>query len=188
METQKTNKIVSFIGGKAGEYKINTISTISGSPIALCDFVSIKKETLSDSQRTNSTWVLQGFASNLRYTTRPEKNILDEKPSVLGISENKCLAMIPIKKNSAWWLLTQDERRQILEEDSKHIEIGFKYLATINRQLYHSRDLGEVFDFITWFEFSEENEAQFNELLSKLRSTKEWTFVEREVDIRMTRI
>lgn len=83
--------------------------------------------------------------------------------------------------------MTQDERRKILEENSRHIEIGSKYLTSINRQLYHSRDLGEVFDFITWFEFSEENKTKFDELLAALRKTEEWSYVEREVEVRLVK-
>lgn len=61
------------------------------------------------------------------------------------------------------------------------------YLPAIARRLHHSRDLREPFDFLTWFEFAPEHEADFEALLSNLRATREWTFVEREVDIRLTR-
>ena len=53
------------------------------------------------------------------------------------------------------------------------------------RQLFHCRDLGEPFDFITWFEYAPEHAAQFEELVAMLRTTEEWTFVEREVDVRL---
>ncbi|MBA2471041.1 MAG: chlorite dismutase, partial [Pseudonocardiales bacterium] len=51
----------------------------------------------------------------------------------------------------------------------------------------HSRDLGEPFDFLTWFEFAPADEDRFDELLATLRATDEWGFVEREVDIRLGR-
>ena len=52
---------------------------------------------------------------------------------------------------------------------------------------YHSRDLGEPFDFLTWFEFAPQHDAAFDELLGMLRSTEEWRYVEREVEIRLSR-
>jgi chlorite dismutase len=95
--------------------------------------------------------------------------------------------MIPIRKRDAWWDLAQDERRAILETQSRHIAVGLKYLPAIARRLYHSRELGEPFDFVTWFEYAPEHEAAFEELVAALRSTAEWRYVEREVDIRLAR-
>ncbi len=53
----------------------------------------------------------------------------------------------------------------------------------IARQLYHCRDLGEPFDFLTWFEYAPEHAMFFEDLVKVLRATEEWTYVEREVDI-----
>lgn len=83
--------------------------------------------------------------------------------------------------------MTQDERRAILEERSHHIAIGLEYLPAVARRLHHSRDLGDEFDFLTWFEYSPETSEAFEELVARLRRTEEWLFVEREVDIRLTR-
>ena len=55
------------------------------------------------------------------------------------------------------------------------------------RQLYHSRDIGEPFDFLTWFEYAPQHSEAFEELVRKLRNTEEWRFVDREVDIRLER-
>ena len=98
-----------------------------------------------------------------------------------------CAALIPIKKSAAWWELTQEERRKIFEDKSHHIAASLKYLPAIARQLYHCRDLGEPFDFLTWFEYAPEHADMFEELVGMLRATEEWTFVEREVDIRVAR-
>ncbi len=86
-----------------------------------------------------------------------------------------------------WWALAQDERRAIFEETSRHTQIGLAYLPAVARQLYHCRDLGEPFDFVTWFEFAPEDEAAFDDLLVRLRATPEWTYIDREVDIRLAR-
>jgi hypothetical protein len=62
-----------------------------------------------------------------------------------------------------------------------------EYLPAVARRLHHSRELGEPFDFLTWFEYAPENAEAFEELVCRLRSTAEWRYVEREVDIRASR-
>ena len=99
-------------------------------------------------------------------------------------------ALIPIRKSAAWWQLTQDERRAIFEQSSRHTAIGLRYLPAVARRLHHCRDLGEdePFDFLTWFEFAPADAAHFDELLAALRATPEWDFVEREVEVRLERV
>jgi hypothetical protein len=62
-----------------------------------------------------------------------------------------------------------------------------KYLPAIARRLHHSRDLGEAFDFLTWFEYAPQSAQSFEELVDELRASEEWQYVEREVDIRLVR-
>jgi hypothetical protein len=60
-------------------------------------------------------------------------------------------------------------------------------LPSVARQLYHSRDIGEPFDFLTWFECAPEHSEAFEELVRTLRKTEEWQLVHREIDIRLMR-
>ncbi|MET0313548.1 MAG: chlorite dismutase family protein, partial [Hansschlegelia sp.] len=92
------------------------------------------------------------------------------------------------RKTSAWWDLAQDERRAIMEEQSRHIAIGLDYLPSIARRLHHCRELAEPFDFLTWFESAPEHTEAFETLVDRLRNTREWRYVDREVDIRMSRV
>jgi chlorite dismutase len=135
----------------------------------------------------DSAWVLQGLTSNIRYADRNEINALKAIQPDLGRPEAVCAVLIPLKKSAEWWNMSQDERRSIFEEQSHHTAIGLEYLPAVARRLHHCRDLGEEFDFLTWFEFAPEHSAAFDELLVRLRASKEWTFVEREVEIRLTR-
>ena len=132
-------------------------------------------------------WILRGFTSNVRYATENEVARLTVAQPQLDRPEASCAALIPIRKNAAWWNLAQDERRRIFEETSRHTAIGLEYLPAVARRLHHSRDLGEPFDFLTWFEFAPDNAAAFEELVARLRATEEWVYVEREVDIRLVR-
>jgi hypothetical protein len=139
--------------------------------------------------RPGAAWILQGVTSNERYVERREKNELAAKQPATGRAEATQGALIPLRKNAEWWALTQDERRRILEVDSKHIQIGLQYLPAVARRLHHCRDLAEnaPFDFITWFEFAPRDRAAFDELLARLRETKEWSYVDREIEIRVER-
>ena len=107
--------------------------------------------------------------------------------AALGRPEATRAALIPIRKNAAWWNLAQDERRAIFEERSRHIAIGRDYLPAVARRLHHCRGLGGPFDFLTWFEYAADAEPAFDAMLVRLRETEEWCYVEREVDIRLTR-
>lgn len=132
-------------------------------------------------------WRLTGVPSYVRYVEVPERAELRARQAPLGRAEATCAALIPITKSAAWWELAQDERRAIFEERSKHISASLKYLPAIARQLYHCRELGEPFDFLTWFEFAPEHSGMFDELVAMLRGTEEWRYVVREVDVRLGR-
>ncbi len=75
----------------------------------------------------------------------------------------------------------------MFEEQSNHISLGLEYLPAIARRLHHSRDLDEPFDFLTWFEYAPEHSDAFEELVRRLRETREWQYVDREVDVRLIR-
>jgi len=135
-----------------------------------------------------ASWVLHGVMSNVRYATRTEMGALKASQEPLGRPNARRAALIPIKKSAAWWELAQDERRAIFEETSHHTAIGLEYLPAIARQLFHCREIDEPFDFLTWFEYAPEHATEFENLVTRLRSTPEWSYVEREVDIRLERI
>ncbi|MBE5472681.1 hypothetical protein E3G67_004639 [Mycobacteroides abscessus] len=133
------------------------------------------------------TWILRGVTSNLRYTRQDEAVSLAARQEPLGRAPATRAALIPITKSDAWWQLAQDARREILEESSHHIAVGLEYLPAIARRLHHGRDLGAEFDFLTWFEYRPEDSDAFEDLVHRLRKTPEWTFIAREIDIRLSR-
>ncbi|WP_163539590.1 chlorite dismutase family protein [Gracilibacillus sp. YIM 98692] len=178
------SKIVSFVGGVQGPWKVVKIENVVGKPMEPVEKLQIVDGSV-ENPSFNTNWILRGVTSNLRYTTSQEKEHLNKHSPPLGRKEDTCAALIPIKKSVEWWELAQDERREILEEQSQHIKIGLRHLPAIARRLHHSRDLGEPFDFITWFEYSPDYSRDFEELVSSLRTTLEWKYVEREVDIRL---
>lgn len=136
----------------------------------------------------HGAWILRGTTSNTRYTESAEAQALAAVQPELRRPQATRAALIPIRKSEAWWALAQDERRAIFEAQSRHIGIGMEYLPGVARRLHHCRELGEPFDFLTWFEYAPEDASAFEELLTRLRATPEWQFVDREVDIRLSRV
>jgi chlorite dismutase len=179
-----------FRGGPSGAWRVTALSPVKGAALAAVHSLSVvHSEAIALPLLPSPTsWRLAGVASHVRYVERREKTLLAQTQAGLGRPEASCAALIPIRKSADWWELTQEERRRIFEDQSHHIATGLKYLPEIARQLYHCRDLGEPFDFLTWFEYAPQHASRFEDLVRALRATEEWSYVEREVDIRVTRI
>ena len=182
-----TAMFTTFRGGQSGAWRVTLNSAVKGEALAAVPALSITQNAsiALPILPSSTSWRLVGVTSHLRYVEKAEKEQLAEKQAPLGRNEATFAALIPIKKSAAWWELNQDERREILEAKSHHISGTLKYLPQVARQLYHCRDLGEPFDFITWFEYASEHAAMFEELVAMLRTTEEWNFVEREIDVRL---
>ncbi|MFN0048383.1 MAG: chlorite dismutase family protein [Cytophagales bacterium] len=179
------NHIFDFVGGNSGQWKVLNMKTVVGEGLApITDLSIVQGSLISDN---NGIWTLKGMVSNVRYAEKDEKEKLTAVQEGLGRPQATMAALIPIRKNEAWWNLAQDERRKIFEAKSHHTEVGLKYLPAIARKLYHCRDLGQPFDFLTWFEYAPEHAEAFEELVQALRKTEEWQYIDREIDIRLTR-
>lgn len=176
----------SFVGGDRGPWRIERIAEVKGPGLEAAACLRIVSERLP-TVPAGARWVLRGLTSNVRYATRAELAMLKAVQPALDRPEASRAALIPVRKSTAWWELAQDERRRIFEETSRHTAIGLEYLPAVARRLHHSRDLGEPFDFLTWFEFAPEHAGAFDDLVARLRATEEWSYVEREVDIRLVR-
>lgn len=177
-----------FTGDSAGNWQVISVKPVNGDSLTTTSHLAVTHSTtIAPPDVSEASWRLTGVASHVRYVERAEKTALVSVQAGLGRPEATYSALIPIKKSAAWWDLTQEERRRIFEDKSRHIAASLKYLPAIARQLYHSRDLGEPFDFLTWFEFAPEHAQAFEDLVGMLRATEEWTYVEREVDVRLKR-
>jgi len=183
-----TSRLFTFVGGGDGPWRVVNATTIVGEPLLRVERLIVVAGAGALTV-PGPGWILRGIRSNERYVTRSEKEQLAARQPALGRPEATCRALIPIRKSAAWWAMTQDERRGILEERSRHIQTGLNYRPAVARRLHHCRDLGEEgpFDFLTWFEFAPSDAAAFEELVAVLRASEEWRFVEREVDLRLVR-
>jgi chlorite dismutase len=176
-----TPLLVHFDACALGEWRVTAQTTLVGDDLVPAPCIAIRTAATV----TPLLWSLSGVVSNLRYTTAHERRELAAKQSGLGRNEARRAVLIPIRKRPEWWALAQDERHSIYAR-SAHTPIGLEYLPAIARRLHHSRDLGEPFDFLTWFEFDAKHEDAFDELLLRLRRTEEWDYVDREIEIRLS--
>ncbi len=181
-----TSLLHRFVGGTAGRWRVERIQVIVGQTLPSVPRLSIFEGNQSTTKE-GSSWLLRGVTSYERYVHKTERSALVVQQAEPGRLEATRAALVPIKKSATWWELAQDERRAIFEERSHHIDIGLKYVARIARRLYHNYDPGEPFDFLTWFEYAPEDANAFEDLVVALRGTVEWTYVEREIDIRLAR-
>ena len=183
-----TPRLFTFVGDTTGPWRVERAHCLAGDPLPAASRVSIVAGFIAQLPQ-GATWSLRGITSNERYVEQTEKAALVSKQQGLGRPTATRAALIPIRKKAAWWALPQDAQREIFEARSRHIEIGLRYLPAVARRLHHCRDLGvdEPFDFLTWFEYAPGDAAAFEELLAALRSSAEWKYVDREMDIRLAR-
>lgn len=180
-----TTNTFDFIGGDNGVWKVVSLVSVCGESMESIQYLDVLPSLANHAR--HGVWTLTGFTSNVRYAEKEERKKLSAVQSELGRPSATCAALIPIRKNETWWAMAQDERRKIFEAQSHHTETGLRYLPAIARKLYHCRDIGQPFDFLTWFEYAPTDADRFEELVRLLRETTEWTYVDREVDIRLVK-
>jgi hypothetical protein len=176
----------SFVAGRNGPWRIDRIDQVVGEGLPSASRLSII-EGSGASAAIGDAWLLRGTTSNTRYTSTAEAIAMAAVQEDLGRPGKTRAALIPLRKRKAWWALSQEERLAIFGRKSRHTNIGMEYLPMVSRRLYHGRDLGEEFDFLTWFEYAPEDSDAFEALVKRLRETSEWGYVDREVDVRLSR-
>jgi hypothetical protein len=136
--------------------------------------------------------VLDGAERAPRYTSAEMHNYAN-KPAVSRLSGRvaRNAIILPMSKTAAWWEKTALERHSYFypHENSKgatvkgHATAAEAGIRTIFRRLYHNPDGyqrdGE-FDFVTYFECSDEHLPTFDKICRALRDERqnpEWKYV-----------
>jgi chlorite dismutase len=179
--------LVRFVAAGQGPWSITSNRGVAGEPLPAASALTVHEGRPPAPGPARASWTLTGVVSNDRYVHRDERAALLSRQEGLGRPASTRAVLIPIRKTSQWWALTQDERREIFEERSHHIRTGLDALPAVARRLHHCRDLGDPFDFLTWFEFSPSDTHLFDQVLADLRASEEWRYVDREIEIRLTR-
>jgi hypothetical protein len=175
-----------YIGGSTGPWRVTNVTTVCGAPLKPASHLEIIQGRL-DRFPPHCSWILRGVAKNTRFYTQEERVASKAQRIVPGLSAATCAALIPIRKSSEWWSMNIQDRQEIIEARTSHIDRAFRLIPAMARRLLYGRDLGEPFDLVTWFEYAPKDAKIFDDLAATMRSSLEWQFVEREIDIRLVR-
>ena len=118
------SRLFTFIGGSAGGWRVANIQTVIGEPLSTVSRIKVTPGEIKQLP-SDAKWALRGITSNERYVVRSEQEQLLAKQPSLGRPEATCAALIPVRKNSSWWMLPQDERRRIFENNPGMSKSGF---------------------------------------------------------------
>jgi hypothetical protein len=132
---------------------------------------------------------LRGVAQHHQYTDGAQKAELNRvSHAEFPAGPTTMAVLIPIRKTEAWWTLPHDQRIAHFQKQG-HTAIGQRFADRIYRKLYHCRYLETPHscDFLTYFELDERHAGDFRALLAELRATPEWTYVDLEYEIWMTK-
>jgi len=177
--------------GKPVAYKV---------PVILIRVESLNRSRVDDYIRTLSGALEDyfyverriGVTRELNYTNAETLKRLKVAAPKRGDGKNQPNAVVlPISKTNAWWALPLDKREDYFNRHPEifgkkqigHNAIGFMYIGKIFRKLYHSRFIDGQQDFITYFEFSNNDSKAYKKLLDGLRdrtANPEWEYVQEE--------
>lgn len=180
---------------RESRYQIDAVSTVRGEagPRPEPGWTMVRWE--SDAPRpAQGAVVYQGSTGPLQYTSAAQVAALARSRQEFRNGGGTVRAvLIPIRKSAAWWALPAEERRSHFARQPAregHTQIGEPYVDRVFRRLYHAggQGTGRTYDFLTYFEFRQSDEAIFRDLLAKLRDPErnpEWAYVDREWEIWM---
>ncbi len=176
---------VAFAGGSEGLWRIDGILAAKGESLPPAARLRVFQGDAAHG--AEGRWVLRAAVGTDDDATQAAPAVPAARQAPLGRPEARCAALIAVRRSAAWWALGDDERRSVIEKRSAHVAVGMDDLPAIARRLHVNHDAGEPFDFLAWFEYAPEDQEAFDGLIGRMRTTEEWSFVERDVDIRVTR-
>jgi len=176
--------IVSFVAGAAGPWRIDGILALQGETLPPAARLAVIEG--DGTEGAEGRWALRAMVGPEVAGEEAEHGVLVARQAPLGRPEARCAALMAVRKSPSWWAMSHDERL-VIEERSRHIATGLEDLPAVAQNLHHAHELREPFDLLAWFEYLPGDQTAFDELVGRLRATEEWSFVEREVDVRVTR-
>jgi hypothetical protein len=172
--------LVSFVAGFEGLWRMEGMTAPRGEPLRPAARLAVVEG--AGAQAPASRWTLRGVADH-----PPGGEGGGNGGRALGGPDARCAALVAIRLAPAWWEVTGGDGATVLAQRSRALLGHPGDTPKIARRLHHSRDLGEPFDLLAWFEFHPDEQAAFNDLMARLRATEGWSSVEREVDVRLIR-
>jgi hypothetical protein len=183
------------LGGRVDRYRVDDVRHQAGAPVTGVEvgmtLVRVEAPGPDPHPAPGARFHVTGVVQHLTYTDVARRI---ELAAVSAGERGPHAVLIPIAKSDAWWALAQDERDRFFRRTADrpgHVEIGLRHASVIFRRLYHARyQPGSEWDFLTYFEFPDEEIGRFRHMLAELRDpllNPEWRFVERETEIWMTK-
>lgn len=175
-----------YVGGSTGSWRVDQIKTFSGPELASVTHLEIVGGHM-DRVPQGATWVLPGVVSSTRYIAREEPRRLEPSNAFTSEARTPSAALVLIRKSEEWWNLAGETRQDIIEARSRQIDARLRRRQPFARRLTLQRDASHAFDFLTWFEFDAKDATLIDELSRAIRATDEWNYVEREIEIRLSK-
>jgi hypothetical protein len=161
---------VAFVAGFEGLWMIEGMSAPVGEPLPPAARLSVVEG--AEAETAEGRWVLRGVVAGQGEDARA-----DQLP--LGRADARCAALVAARMSPAWWERAEEDRRAL----SANIQHG----PAISRRIHRARDRDEPFDILTWFEFAPDLQSELNDVVARLRDSEEWSYVERDVELRLIR-
>ncbi len=161
---------MAFVAGFEGLWMIEGMNARTGEALPPAARLAVVEG--AEAETAEGRWVLRGVVAGQGEDARA-----DQLP--LGRPEARCAALLAVRMTPAWWERAEEDRRAL----SANIEHG----PAISRRIHRARDRDEPFDVLTWFEFAPDLQSELNDVVARLRDSEEWSYVEREVEIRAIR-
>lgn len=161
---------MAFVAGFEGLWLVEGMTAPVGEPLAPAARLSVVEGPAAEI--AEGRWVLRGVVSGQGEDARA-----DQLP--LGRPDARCAALLAVRMSPAWWERAAEDRRAL----SANIQHG----PAISRRIHRARDRDEPFDVLTWFEFAPDLQSELNEVVARLRESEEWSYVERDVELRLIR-
>ncbi len=175
----------SFIAGDRGSWEVVSMRTTIGASLESAPFLDVRNEYVMKLP-VDFRWLLRGVSSKSKGLRPSDGEVMIPRPQ-LGRKGACCAAFMPVKRSRDWWSLTDGERREICGR-SRDADLRGNPTGMVASRFHHSRELGEPFDFLMWFEYSPGDAALIDEVIASIRESEEWRYVEREADVRLVRM
>jgi len=150
-----------FVGGADGAWRVNRVSAVRGDSLEAVERLEIHAGAPPSAA---GAWALRGVASHARYSSAPRR------------SPRPVFTAARSRRGEARGAHSDPEVGRVVGATARRAPGRLRgALASHRRQhgipariagrLYHARDLGEPFGFLTWFEFAPQHAQAFDDLL-----------------------
>src|SRR5688572_29123276 len=103
MTTPPVPRLFSIVGGSSGTWRVEQTRPVVGESLPATALSVVAAGAGDAASDVDAVWRLRGIVSNERYVERAEKEALVAKQEGLGRPACTRAALIPIRKNAAWW-------------------------------------------------------------------------------------